>query len=296
MSLLLDRTASGKTGSEPICLVCCGRLGPSRLAALLECATCGFITAGLAVQFDELKRIYGRDYFHGEEYSDYVTEEASLKANFDDRIKTLLGLLPHADKKSLFEIGCAFGFFLDLARQRFKSVAGIDISADAAGYAAATLGLDVACGDYLESLAKLPFDVFCLWDTIEHLAHPDRYIAKISREIAPNGLLALTTGDIGSLNARLRGSRWRMIHPPTHLHYFSIATVSRLLDRHGFDVVHVEHPATVRTLGAILYGIFVLRWHAPAIYRVFARPWMKNIRIPLNFYDIMYVIARRRPN
>ena len=46
--------------------------------------------------------------------------------------------------------------------------------------------------------------------------------------------LALTTGDIGSVNARLRGHKWRMIHPPTHLHYFSAETMKALLDRHGF--------------------------------------------------------------
>jgi hypothetical protein len=60
-----------------------------------------------------------------------------------------------------------------------------------------------------------------------------------SRDLEPGGLLALTTGDIGSLNARLRGSNWRMIHPPTHLHYFSVQSITSLLKRHGIDTVHV---------------------------------------------------------
>ena len=62
-----------------------------------------------------------------------------------------------------------------------------------------------------------------MWDTIEHLKRPDLFVQKAAADLRPGGLIALTTGDIGSLNARLRGARWRMIHPPTHLHYFSVS-------------------------------------------------------------------------
>lgn len=289
----VNHGAGAPVKGDLVCLVCGGRLGTDRMAGLLRCQ-CGFITAGMDVSFDELKRLYGKNYFHGDEYGNYIAEEESLKANFRGRLATLAACLSQPDQKSLFEIGCAYGFFLDLARGRFQSVAGIDISEEGVRYAATTFGLDVSCGDYLDASLGRPYDAFCLWDTIEHLAHPDRYIAKISREIAPGGLLALTTGDIGSLNARLRGSRWRMIHPPTHLHYFSVGTIGRLLDRYGFDVIHVEHPANLRTLGAVLYGILVLRWRMPGLYKAIASTKLNGLRIPLNLFDIMYVIARRR--
>ena len=58
----------------------------------------------------------------------------------------------------------------------------------------------------------------CLWDTIEHLAEPEAYLEKIAKSLPVGGWLFLTTGDIGSPMARARGSRWRMIHPPTHLY------------------------------------------------------------------------------
>ena len=51
----------------------------------------------------------------------------------------------------------------------------------------------------------------------------------------------MTTGDIGSLMARWRGARWRQIHPPTHLHYFSKLTLAQLLERHGFTVAYAGY-------------------------------------------------------
>ena len=277
------------------CLVCGEALVPSRLPGLLRCPGCGFVTADLELGDEELARLYGPDYFHGEEYADYVAEEASLKDNFRARLRTLLALVPDAAEKTLFEIGCAYGFFLDEARGTFKAVAGIDISEAAVGHARSALRLDARQGDYLAHALPGPRDVFCMWDTIEHLRRPDLVVAKIAREIAPGGVLALTTGDIGSLNARWRGSRWRLIHPPTHLHYFSRRTLERLLQRHGFEVVHVEWPGNVRTLRAILNGLLVVRGLAPELYRRLEGWRALDARISLNLFDIVYVVAWRRP-
>ena len=282
-------------GRERACLVCDGALLPAtRRHGLMECARCGFVTAGLELSEAELRRVYGRDYFHGLEYADYVAEADSLKLNFERRLATLGQFVGDARGKSLFEIGCAYGFFLDVARARYRRAGGIDISADAVAYARTTLGLDVSAGDYLEHEGAAGTDVFCLWDTIEHLRTPHEYVAKIAREIAPGGLLAITTGDIGSLNARLRGRRWRMIHPPTHLHYFATDSLRRLLDRHGFDVVHVAHPGQARTVKSILYISLALRAGRPRLYRIAERLPGCGISLTLNLFDIMYVIARRR--
>ena len=277
------------------CLVCEGGLGPAtRRPGLMECARCGFVTADLEPSEAELRRVYGRDYFHGLEYADYLAEADSLRLNFERRLATLDAFVGDARGKSLFEIGCAYGFFLDVARARYARARGIDLCTEAVDYARTRLGLDVTAGDYLDHEGAAGTDVFCLWDTIEHLRAPHQYVAKIARQIAPGGLLAITTGDIGSLNARLRGRRWRMIHPPTHLHYFARDSLGRLLDRHGFDVIHVAHPGQARTVKSILYLSLALRAGRPGLYRIAERLPGLGISLTLNLFDIMYVIARRR--
>lgn len=276
------------------CLVCGGNYRDCELPGLLRCEECGFVAADLDISDEELQAIYGEDYFHGEEYLDYVAEEESLRLNFANRISTLRSLVPDLDQKSLFEIGCAYGFFLHEVAPFVTTASGIDISADAVRSAQQNKSVNAVCGDYLQYALQEPVDLITMWDTIEHLRRPDLFIAKASQDLREGGILALTTGDIESVNAKLRGKKWRMIHPPTHLHYFSVPTIKRLLDRHGFETVHVSHPGNSRKLRSILYYILVLRAKRPAIYDAVQRFGLFNFALTMNLFDIMYVVARRR--
>lgn len=277
------------------CLVCQGALGPHpRLPGLRECSGCGFITADLAISEDELRALYGADYFHGDEYADYVAEGPELRENFRRRIDTLLLHQPEGERRRLFEVGAAYGFFLDEVRSSYEHVAGVDISEAAAEYARTQLGVDVVAADYLAQQFPEQVDTLCMWDTIEHLSRPRDFIEKAARDVRAGGLLALTTGDIDSLNARMRGRRWRMIHPPTHLHYFSRRTLVRLLDSAGFDVVHLETAGNTRSIRGIAYAILVLRGGRQGLFdKIKTLPGLGQ-SITLDLRDIVYIIARRR--
>jgi SAM-dependent methyltransferase len=276
------------------CLVCAGRLAPARLPGLMCCSDCGFVTANLDLTDETLQAIYGRDYFHGGEYLDYEREAESLRLNFRRRIAVLQKLKPDLAASDLFEVGCAYGYFLQEARPFVHKSSGIDISADAVQAATDQQRVDARAGDYLGFDLGRPVDIITIWDTIEHLRRPDLVIAKVARDLKPGGLVAITTGDIGSLVARMRGRRWRMIHPPTHLHYFSVDTLGRLLDRLGFDVAHVSHPGNSRKLRSVLYFLLVLKGNSPGLYRLLERIPLFNLGLTVNLFDIMYIVARRR--
>jgi SAM-dependent methyltransferase len=277
------------------CLVCGEAYRRSRLPGLFQCKACGFISADLDIADHELRALYGADYFHGNEYLDYVGEEESLRLNFRNRIETLKAFIPNWPQADVFEIGCAYGFFLSEIANQVGSASGIDISAEAVRFAREDCGVHAQQADYLALDLGRKVDAIVMWDTIEHLKRPDLFIAKAARDLKGGGVVALTTGDIGSLNARIRGRRWRMIHPPTHIHYFSVATASKLLNRHGFDVVHVSHPGNSRGLRFVLYFILGLQMKRPEIYAMLKSWPLFDLRVTLNLFDIMYIIARRRP-
>lgn len=288
-------TASDLRVSAVRCLVCRGALAPHRrLPGLHGCVVCGFVTLAEELAPERLAELYGRDYFHGEEYADYVAEGPELRRNFRDRLATLLALQPPAERRSLFEVGAAYGFFLDEARSHYGKVAGIDIAEDAVRHARHELGLDVVAGDYLSASLE-PVDCLAMWDTIEHLGQPRQFVEKAAQDLRPGGLLAVTTGDIGSLNARVRGRRWRMVHPPTHLHYFSRETLTALLDDAGFDVVHVETAGNSRSLRAIAYALLVLKGGRQGLFERIADLALLDQGITVDLRDIMFVVGRRRP-
>ncbi len=275
------------------CMACSGTMHPSAaLSGLGVCDQCGFMTADLDIPQDELEKLYGADYFHGEEYSDYTRDKALIQRNFERRLKTLQRFTSPAGQ-TLFELGCAYGFFLELAQKRFAHAFGMDISADATAYARQQVHVDATAGDYLDSDIP-PYDVCCLWDTIEHLKEPERFLEKIGRELSPGGLLAITTGDLGSLNARLRGRKWRQIHLPTHLHYFSVKSLRKLLEAKGFEVVRVSHPGTLYSLDTLCYLMFVIRGKKEKLYAFLKKTGLLKCHVYVNLGDLMYVIARKK--
>ena len=276
------------------CLACGGAYTRSAIPGLLRCRSCGFTSADVRLGDEELAALYGRDYFHGREYHDYQAEEASLRANFARRMVALREHVPNLAAAHLFEIGCAYGFFLDQVKGVVRQAEEIDVSSEAVRHAVGQLGVNAASGDYLRTdICERP-DLIVMWDTIEHLARPDLFLAKAAQDLRSGGHIAITTGDIGSAFARLRGRRWRMIHPPTHLHYFSTDTLRLMLDRAGFEVVHLSHPGITRNLQSALYIILALKLGTPMLFNLARRLRIFDFPVTVNLFDIMFVIARRR--
>lgn len=288
-----------KPGASPIAVECCPLCGGSSIEALYSdlahCRQCDHTFAAAELTSQQVVELYDETYFHGEEYYDYPSDQRVIELNFRSRLKVLRSFLDPARHQRLFEVGCAYGFFLQLARPYFESVQGIDVAEAAVRYATEQLGVDAVCCDLLEyDLSGRELDVVCIWDTIEHLARPDLYLKKLTEHMRSGALLAITTGDIGSLNARLRRRKWRLMHPPSHAHYFSRRSLSSFLDRLGFSVVYDRHCGFYRSLGSIAHGVFVQRHGASLPFDLVRRLGIGDCALYLNLYDIMYVIGRKR--
>lgn len=251
------------------------------------------MTANVTLSGDDLAKLYTANYFSGEEYKDYLAERELIEKHFRIRLKRLLQHVRDPASKRLLEIGSAYGFFLAVAQDRFASVAGIDISQDAVHYASKTLSLPVEAGDFLEYRSPEKVDVICLWDTIEHLQYPHLYLEKASVSLKPGGVIAITTGDIGSLVARLRGSKWRQIHPPTHLHYFSRKTLSRLLRRHGFEIKFIGSEGMYRSVDTMAYIVLCLKHNFPGLYSCLRKAHFLSWDLYLNLGDTIFVVAEK---
>ncbi|HOQ86823.1 MAG TPA: class I SAM-dependent methyltransferase [Phycisphaerae bacterium] len=277
--------------SSMACLVCGTDAFQPHLEILLRCPSCGFVTARTDGAID-YRALYDGDYFKGAEYLDYAADEAFFKKNFRRR---LAEVRRHTPSGRLLEIGAAYGFFLDLAREHFD-VIGYEVNREGAAYARERFGIDVRTTDFLEASESDiggAVDVTVMWDVIEHLERPDAFIRRIAEFTRPGGTLHITTGDIGSTLARLRGRKWRMVHPPTHLHYFDRQTLPQLLARCGFRTIQVRTVGVARSFRQILYSILALRLGSPGLYRIAHKCLPATWGFTLDTRDIMYVTATR---
>lgn len=279
--------------SRQTCVCCRSREHVPHLKGLRRCLQCAHVWADMEVSDEEFRELYSEKYFHGAEYMDYEKERSALCWNFKSRIRELRKC--HPDGGKLFEIGSAYGFFLEVAKEFFQ-VTGCDISGHAARYAREKFGLDVQEAEYLSIPAREnEYDIICMWDTIEHLGAPDLYIEKAAIEIKKGGTLAISTGDISSLYARIWGRKWRLIHPPTHLHYFTPKSLGTLFKRMGFVEIKISHPPFWRSLDATVRYLFSYpsgKW-TDKIYATLKSAHLLNFNFPMNAWDIMTVYAKR---
>ena len=200
---------------------------------------------------DDLKKEYGADYFHGREYVDYVADAPVQRKLLTSHLRRMTRYVRPGAR--VLEIGCAYGYFLELLQPQYPHAVGVYVSADAVA-AARNRGLDARQGDLSETEVQGPFDAICLWDTIEHLAAPDAVLCRAVDLLAPGGHIFLTTGDFGSVLARVQGLGWRQIHPPTHLFYFTRTALTRLCERLGLRVLALETVTVHRRLSSSLRG------------------------------------------
>ena len=261
---------------------------------LQECGDCGHVAAPINLTKAEINKLYENNYFNGEEYVDYVAEEISLRRNYQLRNRELRPFLD-LQNSSVLDVGCAYGFYVDETQKVCKSAKGIDIAKEAVDHGRKKLGLDLLAGDLLSyDFGYQKFDLITMWDTIEHLQYPSKYLGRAAELLTSSGIFAFTTGDISALLPRLRGRKWRMIHPPTHIHYFTTGSAKRLLSQHGFEICSIQHNGVYRTLGNIAFNVFVLRNKHKYVYTLIKKLGIDNVNFYLNTFDIMTVIAKKK--
>lgn len=104
---------------------------------------------------------------------------------------------PHCVGKHVLDAGCGVGYGSAFLGQSARSVVGIDVSEEAIDYALARYGggnVEFVVGD-LQQLERgdAEFDAVVAFEVIEHLPHPDRFVAEARRVLKPDGVLVVST-------------------------------------------------------------------------------------------------------
>jgi len=92
----------------------------------------------------------------------------------------------------VYEVGCGWGRFLDVARERGAEVTGCDLNPHEAANAQ-TLGLDVVAGDFLDLPAPSAVDAVVLLDVLEHVWQPRALLERAVGILARGGVVLIKT-------------------------------------------------------------------------------------------------------
>lgn len=292
-----------KTATEEITCPICGS-GKTKFFVgknnhnLYECINCDLVFVYPIPK--NLNKIYNDEYFfkkeekkirNGAGYVNYEKDKESMRETFITYLKKLEELTAN---RKIFDIGTATAYFLDLARSRGWETAGVEISSYAAEIAR-NKGHKIFEGPLLDLKIEEQFGVVTMWDVLEHIDEPQKYLFAINNILQKGGILTINTIDRESWWARFWGSKWYSIIPPEHLFYFSLKNLKILFEKNGFKIIKVQKIGKKFPLAYIFQMLY--NWQKFRIWNKLASRfdtnfWRKFV-IPLNLRDNIFIIAQK---
>jgi len=208
----------------------------------VKCKECGVVYTKQALKDDISKRYYERNdvniQYHQIIESAVDSELDTLR--FDYCLEKVFDRIDkNSNCRNVLDIGCGTGLFLERAKRKGLSPVGIEPNEYAAD-AVRSRGLKAFSG--LKELAntEMEFDIITLWTVLEHIIDPQELIQDITLLLNPNGLLAIEVPNINGFATILLRERSTVFAGDQHVTFFSVDTLTRFLEEHGYTNIHAE--------------------------------------------------------
>jgi O-antigen biosynthesis protein len=189
----------------------------------------------------------------------------------------------------MLELGCAAGRLAAFFRERWPDVhmTGIEMSPSAA--AVARTRMDKVIESRLEDIdfdaegiAPGSIDTFIAGDVLEHMYDPWHALVRIRRLLAPDAQVAISIPNVRNLHihAQLHNEGvWRYdthgLLDITHIRFFALRDIVRMLDETGFAMVDVKC-----NLDSRYQELFRANIDKPSVSLQLGRLKLDNVTIP----------------
>ncbi|MBT8274080.1 MAG: class I SAM-dependent methyltransferase [Bacteroidia bacterium] len=184
------------------------------------------------------------------ESKDYISHTGSRR-NFFERLyhgvrkialKRKLNLITsfNSESKTLLDIGCGTGEFLELAISHKWKAEGIEPNEKARAMANEKTSNAVYDIEALNALKPHSFDVITLWHVLEHLPQLEDHISIFKRLVKPNGRLVVAVPNFKSFDASYYKSFWAAYDVPRHLWHFSQTAIAKLFANEEMKIESIK--------------------------------------------------------
>jgi 2-polyprenyl-3-methyl-5-hydroxy-6-metoxy-1,4-benzoquinol methylase len=220
---------------------------------ILQCANCGLSTMHPFPTYRDIEELYIKERVFSVQrpnpyqraWSFRFLEPLYQKYGTDLRFiaRQCSNLAPR--NKRVLDIGCSIGRLLNAFRLvepeiELSDLTGIDIDPSAKHNAIPYLKDKIIIGDFLQHEFEQRFDVITMRFVIEHLLDFNVYLAKAIRILNPDGILFISSPDIGSAQARFLREHWKLINDPAqkigHLRWFNRKSIEFLAQKYGLRI------------------------------------------------------------
>lgn len=249
----------GKETLSRVCSVC----GGSRFTAtpwghylLVRCRGCGLVLRWPPPDPSAEARYYREAYYQAPNVATWDVRRLELYAG---PLRWIEGRVPG---RRLLDVGCGYGHFLVLARDRGWEATGLEPSIQAAAAARRIPGVRIVEGT-VGDLAGSPerFDCITAWNVLELVDNPRRDLELLADLLSPGGwlLVRVLNGTVHHAAWRWGSplSRWGGFSPPAifHNYGFSARALHDLLGAVGLREISVRNSKLAGHLPDNLGGI-----------------------------------------
>jgi SAM-dependent methyltransferase len=148
--------------------------------------------------------------------------------------------LPSSGHKSVLDIGCGNGGWLDVARAAGWQVAGVEPD-PVSRKRALVRGIEVreSVAAWLDDQKR--FDYITINHVIEHVHDPARLLRQSYALLRPGGGIYIDTPHIDAIGHKVFGKDWLALDPPRHLVLLNRGSLADAVSRAGFEKIKY-HP------------------------------------------------------
>lgn len=146
----------------------------------------------------------------------------------------------HTKSKSLLDVGCGTGDFLETCALDGWNVVGVEPNIKAQQIAQQKLKPQTKIYNDVFEIQNGQFDVITLWHVLEHVYDLNEYIIALKKLLTPNGVLIIAVPNFKSFDAKYYKNYWAAFDVPRHLWHFSKKAIEQLflkVDLHVTKIV-----------------------------------------------------------
>lgn len=206
---------------------------------LTTCTSCGVVALFPMPTNEERKAHYQKSYVLNRAMTTHARVAESRRwSRLPEQLKIIQDIQKYKQPPAtVLDIGCDRGAFLDEIRRYGYECVGVEPSDQAREYAR-SIGLRVE--ESIDNLASdEKFDVVTMHHVLEHVDNPTNFLAKIAQHLHPNGIILIRVPDFSCLWSRMLRDKWIWFQPENHSFHFSTQSLSEVLRRNNFNLLHV---------------------------------------------------------
>jgi len=211
----------------------------------VKCSACTMVYLNPVFSDDSLKDYYQNNHTEQSEVVESDQDNFYVQL-YNQGLNSILQSKP--DARSIIDIGCSSGVFLDVVNQKNIKTFGVELNR--AEYLFAQKKGHQVYNDLLEHIEfENKFDAISMWDVFEHLKDGRFYLNLLKDMLTDDGVVFLQIPSADALAAKVLREKCNMFDGLEHVNLYGVSTIKTLAATCGFEVVSIR--SVIAEIGVI---------------------------------------------